>query len=117
MKKIPTVHELRKKGWKVRVTHERQYFRYCPKSGRRYTKSTLSKGFGFFEELQYWWALSPKGGRTAVTIKPPVNSDWSVEFFGESHCSVIDSYVRKLGVKKAMAIAYSKYLETNENFN
>lgn len=114
MKHIPTVHELRKQGWKVRVTHERQYFRFCPRSGRRLTKFTLSKGFGYYEDMQHWWALSPKGGRTAVTIKPPVDSIYPVEYTGEVHCSLIDSYVRKYGVKRAMAIAYSNYLKANE---
>ena len=66
------------------------------------------------EPIRHWWALSPKGGRTAITIKPPINSEHPVEYTGEVHCSLIDSYVRKYGVKRAMAIAYSNYLKAND---
>ena len=34
MKKIPTVHELRQQGSKVRVTHVRKFYRFDPRTGK-----------------------------------------------------------------------------------
>lgn len=37
MKKVPSIHELRKAGYKVRVTHIRKFFRFDPQTGKKRT--------------------------------------------------------------------------------
>lgn len=81
-----TVHELRKRGYKVRVIHSRVYYyeHYC------------AKGNG---------VLQQKGGNTHVEITTPDN----INISGTAFCSDKDNYNRKLGVKIALGRAL-KYL-------
>ena len=114
MKKVPTVYELRQQGYKVRVTHVRNFHRFDPRTGKKTQFSApfqssrrkreedkihpdsqgLDSGGEFF--------LSGKGGETIVEI---ASSDHKELGKGVAVCSENDSYVKSYGVKKAVAIA------------
>ena len=103
MKIVPTVYELRKKGWKVKVGHYRNLHKFNPKTGQRtgkyhvliseYRKDTE----GFF--------INSYGGKTTVYIKTPENDS---EYLGECVCSPNERYVKSYGLKKALARALAE---------
>ena len=101
MKQIPTIHELRKKGWKVRVGHFRNFYRFDTKTGQKHSVTVLWK---VREESYPDFYLSSRGGYTVVTISVPERSE---ELMGMSNCSEEELYSRKTGVKKALARALS----------
>jgi hypothetical protein len=98
MKSVPTVYELRKKGWKVRVGHHRMYFRYDPFTGKKYEELFLQSHVN--EETETWY-LSARGGKTTIMITTDTNED----LYGESICSDKEHYRRSTGLKKAVARA------------
>ena len=98
MKSVPTVYELRKKGWKVRVGHHRMYFRYDPFTGKKYEECFLQSHVN--EEPETWY-LSARGGKTTIMITTDTNED----LYGESICSDKEHYRRSTGLKKAVARA------------
>ncbi len=102
--KVPTVHELRKKGWKVRVGHHRKFYRFCPKTGK---KTELTLLWKVQKELHPEYYLDARGGHTTITIKCP---DVDGELVGVSECSENDLYNKKVGTKKAIARALAKLL-------
>ena len=101
MKIIPTVHELRKRGLQVSVNHHRQFFKYDVFSGRKVTieASWYAKNDDYPD-----YFLSPYGGRTVVAITDAKGAI----FEGVAACSPGDHYVKKEGVKRAIAKAYAK---------
>lgn len=101
MKQIPTIHELRKKGWKVRVGHFRNFYRFDPKTGKKQSVTVLWK---VREESYPDYYLNSRGGYTVITISVPERSE---ELMGLSNCSEEELYSRKTGVKKALARALS----------
>jgi hypothetical protein len=101
MKQIPTIHELRKKGWKVRVGHFRNFYRFDPKTGKKNSVTVLYK---VREESYPDYYLDSKGGYTVISINVPEKSE---ELVGFSNCSEEELYCRKTGVKKALARALS----------
>ena len=103
MKNIPTVYELRKQGWKVRVSHFRRYFRYCPYTGRKLEKDEIAIPSANIDQNGNTWLLSAKGGYTVITLR---NTEGK-EYVGSCICSDVDPYMRKFGVKKALARAYA----------
>ena len=105
MKSVPTVYELRKSGWKVRVGHHRKYFRYDAFSGRKVEKLLLRK---VHEEEYSNYYLSAKGGVTTVVITIP---GYDRDFNGVSECSDEEHYRKSTGLKKALARALSSYVE------
>lgn len=76
----PTVHSLRKQGFKVRVYHW------------RYVNNILVSA-AFNKTI-----LDPKGGKTQVTVTYPTGES----YVGEATCSKTDCFNRKLGVKIAL---------------
>lgn len=107
MKNIPTIHQLRLQGLKVRVSHQRLYYFYDAKTGARRTivahpDEVASNDF---------WFQSHFGGKTVITIVDPQG----IEYVGESVCSDEDRYVRVKGRNKALARAYSLYHNVNIN--
>jgi len=121
MKKIPTVHELRKKGFKVRVTHVRKFFRFDPKTGKKteffapfqsskarkrslnQTEVSPNQSIApFFDAPAEEFFLSPKGGETIIEIANSMRREIGK---GVVRCSDDDVYVKSFGVKKAIAIA------------
>lgn len=79
------VENLRKAGFKVRVSHSR-YHVYT--GDLHYRK--------FFETNPY--LISPKGGTTTVEITSKDNKN----YIGKSKCSKKDSFNRKLGLNIAL---------------
>jgi hypothetical protein len=123
MKKVPTVHELRKKGYKVRVTHVRQFFRFNPQTGERkrffaaFQSSKFYKKFNLKpaseQEMKDEFFLDSKGGETIIEIAFPQGNELGK---GVSICSEQDSYVKKIGIRKATALAL-KNIEENKKLN
>ena len=112
MKKVPTVHELRQQGYKVRVTHVRKFLRFDPETGKKeqffhpFQSSKFSKNHPdsplVAEKEKYEeFFLSCKGGETIVELG--LNGKEIGK--GVSTCSEEDNYVKKYGVKKATAKA------------
>ena len=101
MKIIPTVHELRKRGYKVSVNHHRHFFKYDVFTGKKLTieASWYARNDDFPD-----YFLSPYGGRTVIAI----TDDKGAIFEGITYCSPSDKYVKKEGVKRAIAKAYAK---------
>lgn len=123
MKKVPTVHELRKKGYKVRVTHVRQFFRFNPQTGEKkrffatFQSSKFYKKFNLKpaseQEMKDEFFLDSKGGETIIEIAFPQGNELGK---GVSICSEQDSYVKKIGIRKATALAL-KNIEENKKLN
>jgi hypothetical protein len=103
MKNIPTVHELRKAGYKVKVGHFRNFFKYNPQTGKK--TSVYNILFSEWKESYSDFYLNTKGGRTLVTIKPPNSSE---EYEGSIECSIEERYVKNFGTKRAIARALAK---------
>ena len=112
MKTVPTIHELRKKGWKVRVGHHRKYFRYNRFSGRKEEKILLRSEWQSLIDQNDVWYLSAMGGVTVITITVP---DYDKDFAGVSECSDEEHYRRSTGVKKALARALSIFTVDQRN--
>ena len=103
--KVPTVYELRKQGFKVRVGHHRNYFRYDPFTGRKLEVTLLRKEH---QEKFPNYFLNANGGVTTVTITIP---NYSGDFTGVAECSEQEHYVKSRGLKKALARALASYNE------
>lgn len=78
-----TIKDLRRKGYKVRVIHDRHY-------------DVVSKIDGNYKEL------SAKGGTTTIEVTTP-NKQISV--FGKSVCSLEDNFNRRVGNEIALGRA------------
>jgi hypothetical protein len=123
MKKVPTVHELRKKGYKVRVTHVRQFFRFNPQTGEKkkffaaFQSSKFYKKFNLKpaseQDSKEEFFLDCKGGETIIEIAYPKGNELGK---GVSICSEQDSYVKQIGIRKATALAL-KNMEKNKKLN
>ena len=87
-----TIQKLRKAGFKVRVLHTRHY--ETPPT--RMARMDQSK------------RLSAKGGYTRIDVTTPNNE---VTVIGEAHCSLQDSFNRKLGNSIALGRALVKLSE------
>jgi hypothetical protein len=106
---IPTVYELRKQGWKVRVGHYRWYYRFNPKFGTKKKILLLRKE----REKDYPdYYLQTRGGKTVVTIKCPLYDN---ELQGVAECSEEEVYNKQTGIKKAIARALSVYFLDKKN--
>jgi len=124
MKNIPTVHELRQQGFKVRVTHVRKFQKFCPRTGKKtqfYAPFQSSKTKKRTSELHpdlktenenlEEFFLCGKGGETIIEI---ANSDHKELGKGIAICSENDPYVKSYGVKKAIALAL-RNMEANKD--
>lgn len=85
--KIPTVKELRQKGWKVCVGH----FRYTSPNSDAYPISELGSAL----------EIMSKGGKTIIEARSPEG----VEMKGEAICARTDNYNKRYGVALAMSRA------------
>jgi hypothetical protein len=112
MKKVPTVHELRQKGFKVRVTHVRKFLRFDPQTGKKeqfyhpfqsskFVKNHPDSSLLSERDKYKEFYLSCKGGETIVEIA--LNGKELGK--GVAVCSEDDNYVKKYGVRKAVAKA------------
>lgn len=103
MKNIPSVHELRKAGFAVKMSHHRRFFRFDPFTGK---KHTVTVPFHIKTESFNDYFLDPMGGETHVIITKKDSNEEGV--LAHSVCSVNDHYNRKVGMKKALARALSR---------
>lgn len=122
MKNIPTVHQLRQQGFKVRVTHVRKFYRFDSRTGKKtqfyapFQSSRFKKKDGKqhpdakIENIEEFF-LSGKGGETIIEI---ASSDHKELGKGVAVCSEEDSYVKSYGVRKATAIAL-RNMEANKD--
>lgn len=106
---IPTVHQLRKQGWKVKVGHHRRLFRYNPETGKKKTVTVVLKEW---EEQYPDFFLDARGGFTQVTITVP---NYESDLVGISECSEKELYSKKVGLKKALARALSFWYNEQKN--
>lgn len=107
MNPLPTVYELRKQGWKVKVGHHRNLYVYNPMTGKRSGKRNVLLSTWRDENKGLY--LSPNGGKTIVSIKVP---GLESEFVGEVFCSEDEKYNKSIGLKKALARALAAYYKT-----
>ena len=117
MKKLPTIHELRTQGYKVRVTHIRKFYRFDPKTGKRKTFWAIfsSKKHGPLElpadkEAEEFF-MCTKGGQTVIEIADANKKEIAK---GIAVCSDEDPYVKKIGAKKAIALALKSLQEEKD---
>jgi len=111
MNPLPTVYELRKQGWKVKVGHHRNLYVYNPMTGKKTGKYNVL--LSTWKEENNGMFLASNGGKTIVSIKVP-NVD--SEFVGEVYCSESEKYNKSIGLKKALARALASYYKTlNQN--
>ena len=123
MKNIPTVYELRRQGYKVRVTHVRKFHRFDPRTGKKTqfyapfisskTKKRSKENNTEIEDVKdaQEFFLSATGGETIVEI---ATSDHKELGKGVAMCSECDSYVKSYGVRKAIALAL-RDMEANKD--
>lgn len=101
--KFPTVAELRKRGFKVKITHIRRVV-----ASTHYEKlcyiSEIPKS-----ELMVPYRLCAMGGITVVDLFQPDHPENAPCFHGEAHCSKLDAYNRKTGVQIALGRALKEY--------
>lgn len=112
MKNIPTVYELRKQGYKVRVTHIRNFYRFDPQNGKKTSFYAAFQSNKFFkkngmpvpteEEKKNEFFLNCKGGETVIEIASPEGKELGR---GVAICSEQDAYVKQVGIRKATALA------------
>jgi hypothetical protein len=103
MKAIPTIHELRRSGLKVTVNHNRVFYKYDAKTGRR---DTIVCTWAEQQEQYSDFYVSATGGFTRVCILDEEGNSTC----GVSICSEFDHYNKKLGTKKAVARTLSQRL-------
>ena len=100
MKKVPTVHELRSKGWKVKVGHHRNLHKYNTQTGKKTGRFNVLLSEWKKEHSDFY--LSANGGKTTVSIKV---TELDQELYGEVMCSDEELYNKSIGIKKAIARA------------
>lgn len=104
MKTVPTVYELRKAGWKVKVGHHRNLHKFDTNTGQKSGKTNVL--LSEYKDNTEGYFISANGGKTTVYIKEP---DTDLEFFGVSECSTSERYNNSYGLKKALARALAEY--------
>lgn len=99
MNKI-TVAELRRRGYKVRVTHFRRIFFYLSGEDCRLFRMDTVR-----DAMRQDW-ISAVGGETRVEILTPKGES----FTGIAKCSNKDNYNKKYGVELALERALKSYI-------
>lgn len=103
MKKTLSVHRLRKAGFTVSLAHIRRFHRFNPQTGKKRMVYLNPHEQPFIEEYADFY-LSAQGGVTIIKIEKD-----GITSTGISKCSPTDSYVRKIGVVKALGKAVQQY--------
>jgi hypothetical protein len=99
--KNPTIHQLRKEGLKVKVTHLRCFVNT--------TFNNKLKDVRIVHPLTQTdknYTLFPRGGETIICITDKNGND----YIGYSRCSIADAYVKRQGINRALGRAYQVYL-------
>jgi hypothetical protein len=99
--KTPTIVDLRKLGYKVKVSHYRNHkAAYVDYNGKIVVKNLLGlvrNAYGNDEGTLV--ELLPKGGVTEVTVRDP---DTNLDFFANSTCRDDECYKKKTGVETCL---------------
>jgi hypothetical protein len=97
MSRLPSVEQLRKSGYKVRVVHRRRYLDF---NGDDVYFSNFESQQPDFQEV---WMQGPlmTGGYTKVEVTTPEGDDLS----GIAECSLRDQFNRKMGLNIALGRA------------
>ena len=101
--KFPTVADLRKRGFKVKVTHIRRAV------ARSHEERLLTAGWEKNLAFTTRYQLLSNGGITVVDLFQPDHAENTPCFHGEAHCSNLDAYNRKTGVQIALGRALKEY--------
>ena len=105
--KKQTVHQLRKKGWKVKVGHKRVFYRFDPKTGQKHEVICLYRDW---KEICPDHFLSAKGGITELCITSPegiTHSDYSI-------CNMTDHYNSRIGLSIAIGRTLTHFNDVKE---
>lgn len=115
------IQELRERGYRVEVRHERLY---VPGRGRRVEATTAAipdrmlhttrEAHGLIG-FMYPAVLSPKGGRTVVKIFH--DGDPEPVVTGYAFCHLDDVYVKRFGTMKALGRAVQELIAKNVREN
>lgn len=89
--KLPTIKELREKGWKVRSSH----YRYFTIEGQKFLLPIKDMKD---EKGKYWNTPCPNGGAITLELRNP-NGE---EFKGEAKCNISDAFSKKEGRSRAL---------------
>lgn len=101
MNNIPTIHQLRKSGLKVKVLHLRRCKQVELCWGKiiqretmlsNYFANSMNHGYRFIEIL-------PKGGNTCITIIDPVSNS---EFSARTTCRKDEAFVKSIGINNCL---------------
>lgn len=106
---LPTIHQLRKAGYKVKISHYRYSNRYSDP-----VVFTAEQRFPIFLNLitrqakkdREFAYISGKGGETVLSLKTPVGN----EIVSHAKCSLKDSFNRKLGIRICIGRLVAKNL-------
>jgi hypothetical protein len=93
MKNVPTVYELRKAGYQVKINHRRVFFRHDVFTGKKNTQLVQ------WQDKPEDYFVQATGGSTTIELTTP---DGQVAT-GVSVCSKAEHFCRKIGIKKALA--------------
>lgn len=99
--KFPTVADLRKRGFKVHVSHYRRVVAH------RELMCHAGRVRGDGNVVAY--KLLSTGGFTVVDLFEPDHAESAPCHHGEAHCSKLDAYNRKTGVQIALGRALKEY--------
>jgi hypothetical protein len=103
MKKTLSVHKLRKAGFNVSLAHIRRFHRFDPQTGKKRTVFLNPHEKPFLAEYADFY-LTSSGGLTIIKLERD-----GITATGIAKCSSKDSYVRKVGVVKALGKAVQTY--------
>ena len=94
--RLPTIHQLRKSGYKVKVINKRFYTEF-DSIKRKLNKKLLSKfeATSLLNPTDVTYGLLAKGGYTNIEI---TTSDQSI-FSAETYCSKNDTFCKKRAVE------------------
>jgi hypothetical protein len=99
--KIPTIEELRKSGYKARVTVLRLTSEHSDYVNLRDIRDMFEEGDGTIDNATLNSFLSPKGGKVIVEVRTPEG----VELRGEAVCASTENFSKKYGRTLALVRA------------
>lgn len=111
MNKKPTIHELRIAGFNISLAHIRRFHRFDPQTGKKRMVLLNPHEQPYMPEYSDFY-LSASGGVTIIKLEKD-----GISSTGVARCSNSDSYVRKIGVVKALGKAIQSYNQSATSNN
>ncbi len=99
--RIPTIEELRKSGYKARVTVLRLTSEHSDYVNLRDIRGMFEEGDGTIDNATLNSFLRPKGGKVIVEVRTPEG----VELRGEAICAISENFSKKYGRTLALVRA------------